>query len=76
MAGSFSLLVMNTWLVLSPQASAVEVFRVPTPCSEVTKVAWNKWNTYSLAQKLDIPIPRTSSPRTVEEIDLIDAEFR
>ena len=52
-----------------------EVFRVPTPCWEVTKWAWNKWNTYSLAQKLDIPIPRTWCPRTVEEIDLIDAEF-
>jgi len=52
-----------------------EVFRVPTPDWEVTKWAWNKWNTYSLAKQLDIPIPRTWCPRTIEEIDQIDAEF-
>jgi len=52
-----------------------EVFRVPTPDWEITKWAWNKWNTYSLAQKLDIPIPRTWCPRTLEDIDQIDAEF-
>ena len=52
-----------------------EVFRVPTPDWEITKWAWNKWNTYSLAQKLDIPIPRTWCPRTLEDIDRIDAEF-
>lgn len=52
-----------------------EVFRVPTPDWEITKWAWNKWNTYCLAQKLGIPIPRTWCPRTVEDIDGIDAEF-
>ena len=52
-----------------------EVFRVPTPDWEVTKWAWNKWNTYSLAQKLEIPIPRTWCPHKVEDIDQIDAEF-
>jgi D-aspartate ligase len=52
-----------------------EVFRVPTPEWEITKWAWNKWNTYSLAQKLNIPIPRTWCPRTLEDIDQIDAEF-
>jgi D-aspartate ligase len=52
-----------------------QVFRVPTPDWEITKWAWNKWNTYSLAQKLGIPIPHTCCPRTVEEVDQIDAEF-
>ena len=52
-----------------------EVFRVPTQDWEITKWAWNKWNTYCLAQKLGIPIPRTWCPRTVEDIDGIDAEF-
>jgi D-aspartate ligase len=52
-----------------------EVFRVPTPDWEVTKWAWNKWNTYSLAQKLDIPIPHTWCPRSMEDIEKIDAEF-
>src|SRR5271155_5971714 len=52
-----------------------QVFRVPTPDWETTKWAWNKSNTYCLAQQLGIPIPRTWCPRTVEEIDGIDAEF-
>ena len=52
-----------------------EVFRVPTPDWEITKWAWNKWNTYCLAEKLGIPIPRTWCPRTVDDIDGIDAEF-
>jgi len=52
-----------------------ERFRVPTPEWEITKWAWNKWNTYSMAEKLGIPIPRTWCPRTLEDIDKIDAEF-
>jgi D-aspartate ligase len=52
-----------------------KVFRVPTPAWDVVKWAWNKWNTYSLAQKLEIPIPRTWCPKSVEDIDAIDAEF-
>jgi len=52
-----------------------EIFRVPTPPWEITKWAWNKWNTYSMAQKLDIPIPQTWCPRSIEDIDAIDAEF-
>jgi D-aspartate ligase len=52
-----------------------EVFRVPTPRWEITKWAWNKWNTYCMAQKLGIPIPQTWCPRTIEDIDAIDAEF-
>jgi D-aspartate ligase len=52
-----------------------EIYRVPTPDWEVTKWAWNKWNTYSKAMELGIPIPNTWCPRTVEDIDAIDAEF-
>ena len=52
-----------------------EFFCVPTACWEIAKWAWNKRNTYSLAQKLGIPIPQTWCPRTVEDIDAIDAEF-
>lgn len=57
------------------RAALSELFRVPTPEWETTKWAWNKWNTYSMAEKLGIPIPKTWCPRTVEEIDAIDAEF-
>jgi D-aspartate ligase len=52
-----------------------EWFRSPTPDWETIKWAWNKWNTYRLAEKIGLPIPKTWCPRTVEELDKIDAEF-
>lgn len=52
-----------------------DFFRVPTPDWEITKWAWNKRNTYCLAEQLGIPTPRTWCPRTVDEIDHISAEF-
>jgi len=36
-----------------------EVFRVPTPPWECVRWAWDKRNTYRLAQDLGIPVPRT-----------------
>jgi D-aspartate ligase len=57
------------------KAPLSETYRVPTPEWEITKWAWNKWNTYTMAQQLGIPIPRTWCPRTLEDIDKIDAEF-
>jgi len=48
---------------------------VPTPEWESVKWAWNKWNTYCLAEKLGIAIPRTWCPRSVQELDGIEAEF-
>jgi D-aspartate ligase len=50
-------------------------FRSPTPEWETIKWAWNKWNTYCLAQKLGIDIPKTWCPRTLQELDQIDADF-
>ena len=41
------------------RAELSEVFRVPTPDWDIVQWAWDKRNTYRLAQELDIPIPRT-----------------
>jgi D-aspartate ligase len=57
------------------KAALSEIFRVPTPDWETAKWAWNKANTYALAQKLGIPIPQTWVPKTVDDIDAIDAPF-
>jgi D-aspartate ligase len=57
------------------RCALAEYFRVPTPGWECVKWAWNKWNTYSLAEKLGIPIPKTWCPRRVEDLDAIDASF-
>lgn len=52
-----------------------KVYRVPTPDWDVIKWAWNKRNTYCLAEKLSIPIPQTWCPQTVGDLDDIDAKF-
>jgi D-aspartate ligase len=57
------------------KSALAEVFRVPTPEWDVVKWACNKWNTYTLAEKIGIPIPKTWCPRTVADIDAIDTLF-
>jgi D-aspartate ligase len=57
------------------KSALAEVFRVPTPEWDVVKWACNKWNTYRLAEKIGIPIPKTWCPRTVADIDAIDTIF-
>lgn len=52
-----------------------EIFRVPTPGWETVKWLWDKRNTYQLADKLDIPTPRTWYPRSVEDLSQIDGHF-
>ena len=43
-------------------------FRVTTPPWEAIKWAWNKKNTYDLANELGIPCPQTFSPRSADEL--------
>jgi D-aspartate ligase len=50
-----------------------EVFRVPTPDWESVKWAWDKRNTYRLAEKLGIPTPMTYYPEHVDQLTLLDA---
>jgi predicted ATP-grasp superfamily ATP-dependent carboligase len=50
-----------------------EFFRVPTPEWDVVRWAWDKRNTYRLADELGIPTPRTWYPRDLEELRAIDA---
>ncbi|MGA2418980.1 MAG: ATP-grasp domain-containing protein [Candidatus Acidiferrum sp.] len=57
------------------RAALAEWFRVPTPDWEVVKWAWNKWNTYQLAQKIGLCIPTTYCPRSVEELETLDVQF-
>jgi D-aspartate ligase len=53
------------------RAELSEVFRVPTPTWESVKWAWDKRNTYRLAQKLEIPTPVTHYPENVDQLDLL-----
>jgi predicted ATP-grasp superfamily ATP-dependent carboligase len=49
-----------------------EVFRVPTPDWEIVKWAWDKRNTYRLAQELDIPMPVTHYPGNIDQLTQLD----
>lgn len=49
-----------------------EVFRVPTPHWESVKWAWDKRNTYRLAEELNIPTPFTYYPENVEQLAQLD----
>ena len=43
-------------------------FRVTTPAWETVRWAWDKKNTYELAEELNIPCPKTFNPRSLEEL--------
>ena len=56
------------------RAELAQRFRVPTPDWHTVRWAWDKRNTYRLADELAIPIPRTWYPRRLEDLDGVDAE--
>ncbi len=63
----------ETVAVLSRHRSQLaQYFRVPTPGWETIRCIWDKRNTYTMAEKLDIPAPRTwlfCSERNLVDID-------
>ncbi len=48
-----------------------EFFGVPTPAWEIIKWAWDKRNTYQLANELGIPTPATWYARCVEDLEQV-----
>jgi predicted ATP-grasp superfamily ATP-dependent carboligase len=50
-----------------------QVFRVPTPDWETVKWAWDKRNTYRLAQELGIPTPVTHYPENIGQLSQLDS---
>jgi D-aspartate ligase len=57
------------------RSELAEFFRVPTPDWETVRWAWNKANTYALAEKLNIPCPRTFNPRIEAELNSLEANL-
>jgi predicted ATP-grasp superfamily ATP-dependent carboligase len=49
-----------------------QLFRVPTADWDCVQWAWDKRNTYKLANELGIPTPRTFYPQCVEELEQLD----
>jgi D-aspartate ligase len=57
------------------RSKLTEFFRVPTPNWSTVQWAWDKRNTYRLAQELGIPTPRTWYPRDPRELEQIEADL-
>lgn len=57
------------------RSQLMEWFRVPTPDWSTIQWAWDKRNTYQLAQELAIPIPRTWYPQDLGELGQIEADL-
>ena len=51
-----------------------ELFRVPTPDWQVVKWAWDKRNTYGLAQDLGIPTPLTCCLKSADDWSRVEFE--
>jgi D-aspartate ligase len=49
-----------------------QIFRVPTPCWENVRWAWDKRLTYQRAHELGIPAPRTFYPKSLADLKKID----
>jgi len=45
-----------------------EFFRVTTPIWETTRWAWDKNNSYNLAEQLGVPVPQTWNVQTADEL--------
>ncbi len=57
------------------RSELIEQFRVPTPDWNTVHWAWDKRNTYRLAEELGIPAPRTWYPQDLSELEQIEAEL-
>ena len=57
------------------RSELAEWFLVPTPELSVVQWAWDKRNTYRLAQELGIPAPRTWYPADLCELEQIEADL-
>ena len=57
------------------RAALAAFFRVPTPEWTTIRWAWNKWNTYRLAEEIGIPTPRTWSSDSVDRLRSLDITF-
>lgn len=52
-------------------------YRVSTPSWDIVKLAYNKKLTYQIAEKIGIPIPKTSYPKNLDAVHeiLLDIDF-
>jgi predicted ATP-grasp superfamily ATP-dependent carboligase len=64
----------NVAAVAANRDALLRDFRVPTPGLGAIRHVWDKRETYRLAERLSIPIPRTWFPQTERDLTVIDAD--
>jgi D-aspartate ligase len=52
-----------------------DFYRIPTPSWDVIKFVYDKKQSYRLAEKIGIPIPRTYYPKNLDDVKRMDAPF-
>ena len=64
------------YLISKHKRTLQEYYRVPTPSWDVIKFAYDKRMTYLIAEKNDIPIPKTIYPKNIDDIyNIEDIQF-
>lgn len=65
------------YLLSKHKETLEEYYRVPTPCWDIVKLAYNKKLTYQIAEKNEIPIPKTFYPENLDALREIatDVDF-
>lgn len=77
---------MDGWILMPTNDVAVytlskhketleEYYKVPTPCWDVTKLAYNKKLTYQIAENNNIPVPKTIYPKNIDELYEISSDI-
>jgi D-aspartate ligase len=54
------------------RSELVKIFKVPTPDWSSVQWAWDKRNSYQMAQELGIPTPATHYPEDVDQLSALD----
>jgi D-aspartate ligase len=64
----------NVATIAANREALARDFRVPTPALNSVRYLWDKRETYQLAEKLSIPIPRSWFPRSEADLAEIDMD--
>lgn len=64
----------NVAAIAANRTRLLHDFRVPTPGLGTIRHVWDKRETYRLAERLSVPIPRTWFPRHEGDLSAVDAE--
>jgi len=66
---------MAVYILSNYREQLAKYYLIPTPAWEITKFAYDKRFTYSLARELGVPIPKTFFPESLNALCNLDLDF-